>query len=234
MRRRALRSLWVSLAMVQVGATLAAGHGGGMIGQGSPARIHQEVVEIFGETAAFSATAMLTTTKTSGEFVQRFGYRLRNGTLRLDYTSEGDPFLTAAQKQSRRERGTDTWYQIIRADRSLLAFPERKAYTVLPDVGAPPERIERTTLGPADLDGVRCVKDRFVIESDGDTIDMIVWRPAGDPAAIPLRIESDHGDTTTRLEFQNVTRGAPDASLFEAPAGFERHADMQALTEALR
>jgi hypothetical protein len=224
----------MSLALIGVGATAVAAHGGGMIGQGPPARIHQEVVEIFGDEVGFSATAVLTTTKTSGEFVQRFGYRLRRGVLRLDYTTDDNPFLTEQQKRSRRERGADTWYQIVTRDRSLLVFPERKVYAIVSDDEATPQHIEHTTLRPAPLKGRECARDRVVIGGHGGTVDVIVWRPADDPSAIPLRIESEHGESTTRLEFENVTRAMPDASLFEAPNGFRSYPNMSELNEALR
>jgi hypothetical protein len=225
--------LTTSLALVLLGAGGAAGHGGGFMAQGSPARVHQELIELFGEDAAFSATAVLTSKKPTGDFVEKVGYHLSHGVLRLDRGSDGNPFLTEAQKESRRQHGADVWYNVMRPDSNTLVFPKRKAYVVIPDTGEPLGRITHESLGADTLDGRACVKERVTVDNGDGPTAVLVWRPKDDPKGVPLRIENDHGDSKYELDFEDVQLAEPPAALFDAPEGFTQYKTIGELTDML-
>lgn len=221
------------MAGVLVGAGFAVAHGGGVLAQGSPARIHQELIATFGEKTAFSATAVMKSKSPSGEGLERFSYTFSHGMLRLDRTSNDNPFLPEVFRKMRRDRGIDVWYEIVRPTDRTMVFPKRKVYAVDADTHEPPSRIESTPLEKATLEGRACVRERLSIDNGQGATDLIVWRPADDPKGIPVRIENEHGGSTTILEFEDVKREEPDPALFEPPTRFEKYPSILELSKAL-
>jgi len=223
----------IPLVLLTLLPTLAFAHGAGFMAVGSPERIHRELVAIFGENAAFSARATLTTKKPDGDYVEPLGYHLRDSVLRLERDAQNYPFLKPEHVALRKAKRIDLWNRLVTASTATVLYPRLKAYIVFPNTPTDkPLTIERSALGSATLDGRACEKERLVVDNGDDAVAITVWR-ATDMDGFPVRIENTHGDKTTILDLADVRRDPPPAAdLFNVPAGYTRYESTPALLDA--
>ena len=217
----------LAIAALLLAPTQAAAHGGGFLGSGDAAQVHQEVVKVFGDDAAFSANATLTSKRADGTRTERFRYLLRRGVLRLERTQADNPFLTPAQIDRHRAQGTDVYVTLATPDALYTIFPRLEAYFRNPRAAKPSTlTITSTEAGEETIDGHPCRKRvlRIMVEQL-PPIRMTVWE-AQDEQGIPIRVQDEHGEDVTILDLADFEPDPP-ASLFELPKGYTGYDDVQ-------
>lgn len=119
---------------------------------------------------------------------------------------------------------------ITRMDKKVawMIMPRQKVYMEQPFdpervAGAMekmPGEIERRSLGPDTIDGKSVTKYRITYTADGRKAVILQW--IDESSGIPLRTASE--DERWSMEYKNLRIGAPDESLFEVPAGYNKFA----------
>lgn len=133
---------------------------------------------------------------------------------------------------------------ILRPDRryTLMIYPGLKAYAEVPidpaeaAISEGDLKIEKTRLGKETLDGHPCEKTRVVISAkNGERHEALAWY-ATDLKQFPLKVQMNEAGETVVMVFRQPKLEKPPASAFEAPAGYTKHASLEALmqTEVLK
>ncbi|HXR03674.1 MAG TPA: ankyrin repeat domain-containing protein [Verrucomicrobiae bacterium] len=138
-----------------------------------------------------------------------------------------------------RQMGIDQQVIILRPDLKLAynIYPRLKSYVVrsLPknDAAAQGKELtmEVTEFGHENVDGHPCAKKKFVVTTgDGERHEILAWL-ASDLKDFPVKTQvTDDGsiEITTYKEIQFI---APDAKLFEPPAGFTKYAGFEEMMD---
>jgi hypothetical protein len=208
------------------------GHGAGFLAVGTPGRVHQELVALFGAATAFSARANVTWTKPDGVRGQSFPIYYRKGALRLDRDHATNPFLPPSSKDLHRNQGTDVNVTLATADGIYTIFPRLEAVFVYAKEDVGENTIAKKDLSHDTIDGHPCRKRELVITDETGSTRLVVWE-AEDLQGLPIRVEDDHGENTTRMDLVDV-KPDPPASLFEVPAGYRRLNNDQELQAFMR
>jgi hypothetical protein len=123
------------------------------------------------------------------------------------------------------DEGTNTSYFIYTGLKAYLALAPQEAAPSDPDK----LKMETTELGNETVDGHPSVKNKVVMTApDGKKTEATVWN-ATDLKNFPVRIEVADKGNKMRMTFKNVKFDKPDAKLFQPPANFTRHTNIQGL-----
>ena len=162
------------------------------------------------------------------------------------YITEKKIRVDALDERSGR-RGTGGVASIIRMDQNkMYAFQDDKTYIELPlkgtisnlqDVsnqmmgGAAPKRTEEK-IGTETVSGYSTDKLKVTTTMNfmGRTHSTTNFEWKAKEFDIPLRIQTENGDTT---EMRNIKVGAPSASVFEIPAGYTRNVEMENMMKGM-
>ena len=201
------------------------------------------MAKIFGENSAYSARLeMHSGGGTSGAEVTmpgKLAYLDGKSRFEMNMTEikGGDmPPQAAAQMK---QMGMDQMVVISRPDKNItcMIYPGLQAYVEMPmpdpDAAKPASdfKSEATELGKETVDGHACVKNKVVVTDKTGTVrQSTVWN-ATDLKNFPLKIETSDGGATVTMLFKDVKFGPPEAAQFEAPAGFKKYDDMQAMMQ---
>lgn len=119
---------------------------------------------------------------------------------------------------------------------SYVVHAGLKAYApVEPGAGAAalPPKVERTPLGEETVSGRRCEKHRVTVTSPGGAPQTLTVWNAPDLRGFPLQIEMAAQGATVRLSFGEVRFTAPPPAAFALPAGYEQHASIEDMMQAI-
>ncbi|MGH9805449.1 MAG: M48 family metalloprotease [Candidatus Acidiferrales bacterium] len=119
---------------------------------------------------------------------------------------------------------------IMRYDRRLMwaVIPDQKMYMEMPmqpgrslnEAAYDPEaKVEREVLGTEKVGPYTCVKARVKVTSQGNTYSGLQWAAQELEGFVVKMVDEKSGAT---VEYENVKLGAPDAALFEPPAGYTK------------
>lgn len=135
--------------------------------------------------------------------------------------------------------GMDKMVTVVRPDKrtTYVIYPGLKAYAELPmsaeEAAARDTEIkmEKTILGKETVDQHPAQKTKVVLSSKNQTPkEALVWF-ASDLKDFPVKIQMTEGPNTMVMSFRNLKLAAPDAKMFEIPAGYARHASIEQLVQ---
>jgi hypothetical protein len=215
----------------------------GQVPAGSQAGLNAAMLKLFGDIPGFSSKAEVRLVeKGSADVVtMTVDFAMRDGKARMDLdmgamrSKQLPPETLAAFKVA----GLDKLATIVRPDQksTLLIYPAVQSFTEMPmskdEAGGLDRkfRIEKTPVGRETIDGRNCEKNKVVISADnGEKHEATVWY-AADLRNFPLKVQMDQAQMTVILHYREVKLVPPDASRFEAPAGFTKHATAEHLMQ---
>jgi hypothetical protein len=198
------------------------------------------LARFFGPNQAFSAQAeaviRMRASKETSTIPMEFA--LLNGRIRmeLDLTRIKSKPMTPEAVNMVKQMGLSRMTSIISPDKKVIyvVYPSLKAYVELPlnedREGVGNElKIETSEAGSDTAEGHPCAKRKVVVtDQKGRKQEGFTWN-ATDLKGFPVKMEFMDGDATITLVYRNIKLTPPDATAFEAPAGFTKHEDMQAL-----
>jgi hypothetical protein len=198
--------------------------------------------KLFGSNQTFSAGMEMQVTDRAGKSVTMPGkISFDTGKSRFEFNladMKGGqmPPDAAAQMKS---MGMDQNVTIARPDKNnvYLVLPGMQSYVEMPmpkGDRAPTNadfKVDITELGKDTVDGHPCVKNKYVVtDNEGLKHESTVWN-ATDLKNFPVKIQTtEKGDEVTML-FKNVSLAKPAASVFEAPSGYTKYDNIQALMQ---
>lgn len=136
--------------------------------------------------------------------------------------------------------GMDTMISISRPDLKVAyaVYPGLKSYAevALQDssstASADDYKVETAELGKETIDGHDCAKNKVTVtDKDGKKTESTVWN-ATDLKNFPIKVVTGEAGQTVTMAFKNISTTKPDASLFEAPAGYTKYDNVQAMMQA--
>lgn len=210
---------------------------------GSSTGVDAAMIKLFGDSPTFTGTASVQVfdSNRSERLRMPATFNALNGKFRLDVdkgqikSPDLDPGAVALDKHI----GTDKVSSVTRTDTHMIyiIYPNAKSYVNMPLMGQDEipsnQKLTRSAQGHEKVNGHSCVKNRCVVKNLKGVVllEATTWN-ASDMHDFPLRIETKAEGKTSVIQFQQVSFADPDARLFEAPAGFQRFNDPNALLEA--
>lgn len=199
---------------------------------GASDAVNSAIVKLFGDSTAFTGHATVqalssnrvewlrmpaTFTGLAGKF--RFD---------IDRSQIKSPALSTNALAADKRFGTDRISTVTRPDIkvSYIIYPNAHSYVkrILfgADVDLANQKLVRTSLGKAKIDGHACVKNHSVVKNEkGETLlDATTWN-ATDLQDFPIQIEMRDSGNITVMHFQQVSFARPDSRLFEPPPGYQ-------------
>lgn len=236
-----MKKICLFLPCVLVALTAPAQFGAPGHGSSGP-QFNAAVKQLFGDNQTFTATlAFQTETSAPGNPVTMRGRMAFDaGKTRFEMNmadiqgSQMPPDAAAHMKAM----GMDRMVAIGRPDKDVtyLIYPGLQSYleTPLPDSAGGTNgnfKIETTELGKETVDGHECIKNKVVItDTDGVKRESTVWN-ATDLKKFPVKIETDEHGHQAIMNFKDVSFTKPNASEFDAPAGYTKYDNMQAMMQ---
>jgi hypothetical protein len=235
MKNNAMTSLLLAMTLaVCEGPAVAQPFGGG----GPPPGSDPFLVKLFGKVTAFSATAEMST-EGMGAPAMEMTMSMLDGKTRneVDMTRSRMPAQAVAQMK---QMGMDKVVMLgLPAKQEMLViYPGLQAYAEQAYNGAQAStassdaKIETTSLGSDTIDNHACDKSKVVVtDKDGNKHEATVWY-ATDLKRFPIQIQmAEPTGGTATMKFKDVKFDKPDASLFDAPAGYTKYSSVQELMQ---
>jgi hypothetical protein len=212
--------------------------------QGQVPGLDAAMAKLFGNNSAFSATATARLLDDKGQetMLMPMGYAALDSKIRseIDMTQLKSKEMQGEAAASLKQMGMDKMISIVRPDKNvvLIVYPALRAYAETPlpksQAGAANQdyKLESTKLGAETVDGHPCVKNKVVIKGKEDEKhEAIVWN-ATDLKDFPVKMQMQQANGTMIMTYSNIKLEKPDAQLFEAPAGFEKHDSIEKLLQS--
>jgi hypothetical protein len=199
---------------------------------------------LFGENSAFTAT-METQTKAAGsEQPITISGKMAFDTGKFRMEMDLSPMsaqMPAESRQQMKAMGMDLDHMVMisRPDKqtSYQVFPGMRAYieqSAQDAEAADPNadfKLELTEIGKETVDGHPCVKNKAVVtDSKGKKTEFTLWN-ATDLKNFPVKLETNERGNAIVVRYKDVKLTKPAASLFDPPAGFQRHDNMPAMMQ---
>lgn len=219
---------------------LAFGQPGGLPGMSSGSQLSPAFSKLFGEHKAFSADSVMEVDQSSetGTMTMpgKIAYLSGKSRMDLDLGRSKGPQLPAGMAEQIKAMGMGDMSIISEegTNMSYFVYPGLKAYLALsPQEAAGPDpnslKMETTELGSETVDGHPTVKNKVVMtDPNGKKTEATVWN-ATDLKKFPVRIEVGDKGAKMRMTFKNVKFEKPDTKLFQPPANFTKHTNIQGL-----
>ena len=158
--------------------------------------------------------------------------------LEIDLTRAKGPQLPAGMGEQLKAMGMGEMTMISQEGKtsSYLVYPSLQAYAVIPTPSNKEQddskiKLDSTELGKDTVDGQACIKNKVVItEADGTKSEATVWN-ATELKKFPVRIETAKDTTKVRMSFKNVKLAKPDSKLFDPPANYKKHENVQSMMQ---
>lgn len=210
----------------------------------SSSMMNSALLKLFGDHTAFSCKAeihVLDAIQKETDVVP-FTFAVADGKMRLDidFTQIKNPDLPPAMIPTLKQIGMDQSSFVQRPDLKIVLgiYPHARAYSEKPmskDEISAYERTYTTTkekIGRETVDGHACDKSKVTLTDDkGAKHVATVWN-ATDLKDFPVQIQMTENNTTLIMKFRDVKLSRPDASRFEAPAGFTKYKSDEAVMAA--
>jgi hypothetical protein len=232
-----LASLFVSLSLLPAGAQ----PGGGKGGPGGP-NWSGHMSKLFGANQAFSTALEMQVTDKSGKPISMPGkLSFDTGKSRFEFNMadiKGGQMPPGAAAQMK-AMGMDVNVTISLPDKNTiyLVFPGMKSYVEMPMPKGNRTstnsdfKADITELGKDTVDGHPCVKNKYVVtDNEGAKHESTVWN-ATDLKNFPVKIQTAENGNEVTMLFNNVSLTKPAASIFEAPSGYTKYDNIQALMQ---
>jgi len=176
------------------------------------------MLKMFGDTKAFTAKADARILDKDQKEISS------NGSM--------PPEASAMMKQA----GMDKMVTVVRPDKkaTIISYPGLKSYAEVPftENEAAEEKVEFTDVGKESIDGHPCVKKKLTsTDSKGRPQEAFVWQ-ATDLKNFPVQMQMAQRKNTLIVKFQPPKWEAPEAALFDTPAGFTKYSSVQELMQA--
>ncbi|MCD6051629.1 MAG: hypothetical protein K0Q55_3038 [Verrucomicrobia bacterium] len=231
-----LRSFFVLTSALILGvATSAQAQFGG---RGAMPGSNPALNKVFGKNTAFSAKADLKMIDGSGKETLSgpLTYAFLEGST---YTGMDMSQMKSAQippqaAASMKQMGMAHIVMVSKAGAKtgLMIYPDMKAYAESPvPAGATPEskvEVKTEVVGEETVNGHKCKKNKVTITENGKSQTLTTWN-ATDLKDFPVRVEMPESGGKVQLDYTDIKLEKPDAKLFEAPAGYTRYDNQQAL-----
>jgi hypothetical protein len=195
------------------------------------------LAKFFGANKAFSAQAeaLVRAKPTSETSTIPMGFALLDGKIRmeLDLTRIRSKQMTPEAVSMVKQMGMNRMVSVIAPEKKLMyvLYPLLQAYVELPltEDQSGELKIETSEAGKEAVEGHPCAKRKVVVTDEkGRKQEGFTWN-ATDLRDFPVKMEFADTEATITMIFRDIKLSPPDAKAFEAPAGFTKHADMQAL-----
>jgi hypothetical protein len=202
--------------------------------------INASLLRMFGDTKYFSAKGELRVADDTGKEISSMpvGWALLDGKLRaeLDLSQMKGPSMPPQAMAMLKQTGMDKMDLIISGQNNttLMIYPGAQAYAPISekDTGAGESKVEVTDLGKETVDGHPCVKKKVTTtDAKGKPQEAFLWA-ATDLKDFPIKMEMKQKKNTVQIHFEKPSLEKPDAKLFEAPAGYTKYDNIQALMQA--
>jgi hypothetical protein len=135
--------------------------------------------------------------------------------------------------------GMDTMISISRPDLKLayVVYPGLNSYAIVTsqdtsnNVSVADYKAETTELGKETVGGHNCVKEKVIVtDKAGNKSEFTVWN-ATDLKDFPVKIVTGDKSHPSTMTFNNVSLTKPAVALFEAPSGYTKYNDVQAMMQ---
>jgi hypothetical protein len=215
-----------------------------MGGPGGPAGMSAAISKLFGDIKAFTAKAQVQVLDNSQKEIvsmpMEFALLDKNIRVDMDMTKMKNAQMPPGVADQLKQMGMSHVVSVINPTRksALIIYPDQKASMTLPmskeyaEASKTP-KMEKTALGKETLDGHPCVKNKVVITDElGEPVEAFTWN-ATDLKDFPIQIQTKEKEATSIVKFSQVQFVAPEASLFESPAGYTQYKDQQELMQGV-
>jgi len=202
------------------------------------------LAKLFGEFTAFTARANVRMQDKAGKDTMSMvmDVAMLDGRMRteINLANLKSEMMPATVMASMKQLGMDTMVSIIRPDQQKLVmiYPGLKAYADLPldeeqaKAAQRDPKIEKSEVGKETVDGHDCVKTKVKIDDgSGQPQEGLMWL-ASDLNKFPIQMQFTEDGNTFSMLFKDVKTARPEASAFEAPSAFKKHATIQELMQS--
>ena len=237
-----LRHLFVlTCAVLLAGTTATQAQFGPRGGGGGAPGANPVIAKLFGKTTAFSAKAQMRVMDNTGKETMSgpIQYAFLEGSTywAMDLSQMKSDQIPPQAAASMKQMGMSEMVSINRsgAKTMILAYPGMKAYAEMPlppgtAAEAKPE-IKTEPLGEETVNGHKCKKNKVTVTEDGKSQVVFTWN-ATDLKDFPVRIEVSDVSNKVIMDYSDIKMEKPEAKLFEAPAGYTRYENVQALLQS--
>jgi len=210
---------------------------------GGQAGLTAATLKLFGDFPSFTSKSDVRLQEKPGRttttLTMDFGMLDGKVRMELDMGSVRSAQIPAQTLASLKAAGLTKVVTVLLPERrqALVIYPGAGSYAEIPM--APDEaadmhkkfRIEKNRVGKETVGGYACEKTKVVLRSDtGEKHEALVWY-AADLNDFPVRIQIDQSDATVVMDFREVKLARLDSKQFEAPAGFVRYDNAEALMQ---
>lgn len=230
MRIRLLAFAWVCFASILQVYAQVPGAGPGNIA----------FLRIFDQHKAFSATADMRITDSSKDTMDiSFGLASQPGAVRFEVNlanAKGSMISPEVMAQMKAV-GMDRAISIMRLDKKRLyvIYPGLRSYA---DIALPADavqsltknlKVEKSPQGKETVGTHQTTKTLITLTDDQGQKERITTWEATDMKNFPIQAQLFEAGQNILVKFRDVKLSAPDAKLFEPPAGYKKYDDMQSL-----
>jgi hypothetical protein len=220
--------------VVLISAGAVAQMGGGPGGDPSSAAM-QKLTKVYGNLG-FSATAVMTVSGQKKMPPMSFEMAVSAGKTRMEMDM-AKMMAASGEEAGQMPAAMGKMVTISLPEKKITyqIMPNAKAYCEMPlpdDAGGDQDstKVERQSEGEETVEGHACEKVRNTVTSaDGKTKTVVLTWEAKDLKGFPIKSEVAMPDGTATTVFKNIKMDKPADSLFEPPAGYTKHASMQAM-----
>lgn len=200
---------------------------------------------LFGSVNAFSADTELRMLTAGGQELLRFtGIRFSflDESVRVEIDMNGlkSTQMPPGAIESMKRMGMDQMVNVMLPQKKsfLMIYPGLEAYVEMPipeeQYAVAPEdyTLQKSELGPDSIDDQPFQKSEVTLtDPNGNTQKVIVWT-GSEPKDFPVQMQFTQGEQIIVMRHRNIDLERPDPQLFQAPANYKRHADVQALMQS--
>ena len=207
---------------------------------GASGGFNASLAKFFGLNKAFSAKAeaVIREKATRETSTIPMSFALLDGKIRmeLDLSQIKSKQMTSEALTMVKQMGMSRMTSIISPEKRLMyvVYPSLQAYVELPlsedqDGVGTELKISTAEAGKDNVEGHPCTKHKVVVtDKKGRKQEGFTWN-ATDLKDFPVKMEFTDAEATLILVYREIQLSPPEAQGFEAPAGYAKHADMQAL-----
>jgi hypothetical protein len=211
---------------------------------GPNAGLNAAMTKLFGDITGFSARADVRLLDSKQKETMRvpMDFALLDGKVRAEVSlgemkSAQMPAETLAQLK---QMGMDRMITIVRPDlkSSLVVYPTLKAYAPNPMSNAELQemadhyQVTKSILGKETIDGYQCEKCKVTVTGQrGEAREALAWY-ASELKGFPIQIQMTDKDSTVVMRYRDVKLAPPATTLFDAPADYTKHDNVQQLMQS--
>ena len=216
-----------------------------MPGDGAPGEMNAIMLRIFDDHKSFQAKAEIKVTgsdqKEALKSPMEMAFLEGKTRVAIDLSQATGSSMTPETLQMLKSVGMGQMVSIARPDlkQVLMIYPINKSIVRMPmseknvKAAVNDVKIAKTALGKETIDGHACVKHQVKLTDAGGIVtEAITWN-ASDLKDFPVQIEAKEDGRTTLLRFKDIRFTKPDASMFDAPAGYKEYKNMMEMMQGM-